>query len=148
VIVYLILDTNHHHYHYHHHYHHHHHYHSLPITRRNSRKQLSLQQQQGPLIKSLQEGYENTRSAVDQLKEQMAVTSETMQKQQFRARRKLEEIAKELQNKQLHHDSELLSSVKALVRIVVDGWMDVCLCHNHIVYTTYICHHLCHVIMT
>jgi len=77
------------------------------------------------LIKSLQEGYENTRSAVDQLKEQMAVTSETMQKQQLRARRKLEEIAKELQNKQLHHDSELLSSVKALVRIVVDGWMDV-----------------------
>ena len=98
------------------------------------------------MIKSLQEGYENTRSAVDQLKEQMAVTSETMQKQQLRARRKLEEIAKELQNKQLHHDSELLSSVKALVRIVVDGWMDVYVII--IGYTRYICHHLCHVIMT
>lgn len=97
------------------------------------------------MIKSLQEGYENTRSAVDQLKEQMAVTSEAMQKQQLRARRKLEEIAKELQNKQLHHDSELLSSVKALVRIVVDGWMDVYVII--IGYTTYICHHQCHVIM-
>ncbi len=78
------------------------------------------------MIKSLQEGYENTRSVVDQLKEQMAVTSETMQRQQLRARRKLEEIAKELQNKQLHHDSELLSSVKALVRTVR------CLYHNEL----------------
>ena len=70
------------------------------------------------MIKSLQQGYENTRSAVDQLKEQMAVTSDVMQKQQLRARRKLEAIAKELQDKQLHHDSELMSSVKSLVRAV------------------------------
>jgi hypothetical protein len=96
------------------------------------------------VIKSLQDGYENTRSAVDQLKEQMAVTSEAMQKQQIRARKKLEAIAKELQDKQLHHDSELLSSVKALVRIVMDGWMDVdvyfiiILSTQHIFVVTYV----------
>ena len=101
------------------------------------------------MIKSLQDGYENTRSAVDQLKEQMAVTSEAMQKQQLRARRKLEEIAKELQNKQLHHDSELLSSVKALVRAVrclYHNELDGCGCLYHNLHYIYLsspmsCHH-------
>ena len=101
------------------------------------------------MIKSLQDGYENTRSAVDQLKEQMAVTSEAMQKQQLRARRKLEEIAKELQNKQLHHDSELLSSVKALVRAarcLYHNELDGCGCLYHNLHNIYLsspmsCHH-------